>query len=167
MWFNSYLSNRKQYVNYNGTTSSVSNIICGVPQGSILGPLLFIIYVNDIINVSNIFFPILFADDTNVFVSGKNMIETVSNLNSELKKLVQWLNINKLSLNIRKHIVFTHKKQKHLNNNIVINNQIVSRVESTKFLGVIIDSALTWEDHINYIKTKIAKGIGIVMARYL
>ena len=164
LWFNSYLSNRKQYVNYNGTTSSVSNIICGVPQGSILGPLLFIIYVNDIINVSNIFFPILFADDTNVFVSGKNINKTVSNLNSELKKLVQWLNINKLSLNIRKthYIVFTHKKQINLNNNILINNQIVSRVESTKFLGVIIDSALTWKDHINYIKTKIAKGTGII-----
>ena len=85
-------------------------------------------------------------------------------MNSELKKLVQWLNINKLSLNIRKthYIVFTHKKQINLNNNILINNQIVSRVESTKFLGVIIDSALTWKDHINYIKTKIAKGIGII-----
>ena len=71
----------------------------------------------------NIFFPILFADDTNVFVSGNNIIETVSNLNSELKKLVQWLNINKLSLNIRKthYIVFTHKEQINLNNNILIN----------------------------------------------
>ena len=69
-----------------------------------------------------------------------------------------------MSLNIRKthYIVFTHKKQINLNNNILINNQIVSRVESTKFLGVIIDSALTWKDHINYIKTKIAKGIGII-----
>ena len=94
------MKDRKQYVVYNNTLSCNLNISCGVPQGSILGPLLFLIYVNDLANVSTILFPILFADDTNVFVNGKDLDALTVTMNIELEKIVSWLAINKLSLNI-------------------------------------------------------------------
>ena len=92
--------------------SNHQNIQCGIPQGSVLGPLLFSIYINNIVNVSKILFFLLFADDTNVFLSGKNINKMIDSLNIELIKLVEWLHANKLSLNIDKthFIVFTLKK---------------------------------------------------------
>ena len=100
-WFNSYLSNRYQYVNYNNTSSDMKLITCGVPQGSILGSLLFLLYINDIASVSNIF-SILFADDTTLFYSSKSLQELATVINNELRKVIEWLNANRLSLNIDK-----------------------------------------------------------------
>jgi len=88
-WFNSYLTERKPYVCLNEVKSDMLCVNCGVPQGSILGPLLFIIYVNDIVNISNILQMILFADDTNIFVSGPNINELCLSMNTELSKLSQ------------------------------------------------------------------------------
>ena len=99
-WFNSYLSNRYQYVNYNNTSSDIKLITFGVPQGSILGPLLFLLYINDISSVSNILFSILFADDTTLFYSPKNLQELSDVIHNELSKIIEWLNANRLSLNI-------------------------------------------------------------------
>ena len=99
-WFNSYLSNRHQYVNYNNTSSDMKLITCGVPQGSIFGPLLFLLYINDIASVSSILFSILFADDTTLFYSSKNLHELSDVVNNELSKMIEWLNANRLSLNI-------------------------------------------------------------------
>ena len=163
-WIKSYLSERSQYVFYNSTKSDLKPITCGVPQGSILGPLLFLLYVNDIVNVSDKLFPILFADDTNVFLQGKNINEMCNVMNIELKKLVIWLNVNKLSLNIKKthFMIFCKPRVKlNLNTNICINTQEIELVHKTKFLGVIIDDKLLWSDHIQYICTKISKTIGI------
>ena len=102
-WITNYLSDRKQYVVYNNTKSDEKHITCGVPQGSILGPILFLLYINDICNVSDILFPILFADDnTNIFLNGKHIDELVKCMNCELNKVVIWLAANKLSLNIKK-----------------------------------------------------------------
>ena len=80
-WFESYLADRSQYVLFNGKTSDTRNVNCGVPQGSILGPLLFILYINDFSNVSDILFYVLFADDTNVFLNGKD-IKIILNYNA-------------------------------------------------------------------------------------
>ena len=102
-WFKSYLSDREQYVVYNETCSSYKTISCGVPQGSILGPLLFLLYINDLANVSNVIFSLLFADDSNMFVSGKNPDELVNIMNAEMTKIVNWLRTNKLSLNLKKN----------------------------------------------------------------
>ena len=110
-WFESYLENRKQYITYETTKfTTFENMTCGVPQGSILGPLLFLLYINDLPNVSNILDPILFADDTNLFYSHHNIKEFFTTVNKELQKLGDWFTSNKLSLNIKKtKYTFFHK----------------------------------------------------------
>ena len=101
--FKSYLHNRKQFVTYgNNKQSNLLSISCGVPQGSILGPLLFLLYVNDLRNATNILQTIMFADDTNLFCSHKTIKELFKIMNHELIKIQQWFNANKLSLNIKK-----------------------------------------------------------------
>ena len=101
-WFDSYLSNRSQCVCLGSVYSNFSGIKCGVPQGSILGPLLFIIYINDIVNSSTLLTFIMFADDTNLFASNKNLDILIKENNIEVDKVSLWLKINKLSLNIKK-----------------------------------------------------------------
>ena len=101
-WLKSYLSGRSQYVSYCNHDSSSMSVKCGVPQRSILGPLLFLLYVNDIYNVSSVLFTLLFADDTNVFVHGKNIVNLVRTMNEELCKLSDWMDVNKSSLNVEK-----------------------------------------------------------------
>ena len=95
----SYLYNRSQYVSYNTQNSSTKSIQWGVPQGLILGPLFFIIYINDFSNVSQKIFSILFADDTNIFIQGNNLPQLIHDLQTELSTLVDWLNTNKLTIN--------------------------------------------------------------------
>ena len=163
-WFASYLCDRKQFVSFNNISSSLKSISCGVPQGSILGPLLFLLYINDINNVSKVLFSILFADDTNVFVSGKNISELVIVLNRELSKLVTWLQVNKLSLNVKKthYMVFSPPKVNQDISPVNMNGEKINRVSSTRFLGVVIDDKLRWNEHILFVKQKVSKSLGII-----
>ena len=101
-WIKSYLSNRAQYVTYNGVNSNSVKITYGGPPGSILGPLLFLLYVNDIANVSKIVNPILYADDTNIFLDGDDVNSIVECMNVELAKFMNWMNVSKLSVNVQK-----------------------------------------------------------------
>ena len=173
MWFESYLTNRSQYVTFDGCHSSTQNINCGVPQGSILGPLLFIIYMNDICNVSDLLFKVLYADDTSVLLSGKNLANLLSSMNHELQALSIWLKANKLSLNAKKtyFIIFHRARIKLPDISIVVHmdNCILSRTNCLKYLGVMLDNKMSWIEHITYVKNKVSKGIGIIYKarRYL
>ena len=121
-WFKSYLNNRRQYVSYNQADSKYMTITCGFPQGSILGPLLFILYINDIENVSDILNPILFADDTSLFHAHTCFNTLIEEVNIEIQKISTWFHTNKLSLNTKKSnfIIFTPKGKKYNINSALI-----------------------------------------------
>jgi hypothetical protein len=164
-WIKSYLDKRTQYVSYNDASSTKKTINCGVPQGSILGPLLFLIYINDLANVTSNLFMFMFADDTNVFLSGKNLNDLETIMNNELKLLYEWLCSNRLSLNVSKthFMVFSPTRKKPVQiPSLKIENSEITRVMHTKFLGVILDDKLSWNQHVSYIKGKISKSLGIM-----
>ena len=163
-WFESYLSNRRQYVTYNDVKSSIKDVSCGVPQGSILGPLLFLIYINDLYTVCCKSSPILFADDTNLFYRGKDVNVMAQEINIELSQISLWLKTNKLSLNIKKtHFMLFHRKKIDAVIKIQIDNEEIDRVYKTKFLGVIIDHKITWKEHVTYVSGKMSRSIGILI----
>lgn len=170
-WFSSYLKNRSQTTLVGNCISNKETTLCGVPQGSVLGPLLFLIYINDICQSSEIFNFFLFADDTNLLYANKDlkMLETV--VNAELRKVCEWLAVNKLTLNISKsNFIIFRPYQKALNFQPVIklfDNDTKHYItleckEYVKYLGIIIDYNLNWKHHINYITLKISKTVGII-----
>ena len=164
-WFVSYLANRSQYVKIDDTSSASLNVSCGVPQGSILGPLLFIIYDNDINNASNIAMFNLFADDTKLFFKHHDLNTLFKNINVELSEIAVWFKISKLSLIIMKtnYILFHggNKKVHNLGLEIMIDNVKINQVDHTKFLDIIINSRLNWNDHIKTVFSKVSKSTAI------
>ena len=165
-WFKSYLADRQQYVSIENKNSLPKSINVGVPQGSVLGPLLFLIYVNDLCCVSDILNPITFADDTNLFLTGTDIHEMTESFNHELNKVYEWFLVNKLTINLEKtnFMVFRpHTVKIDINSvNITLNNQRIKGVQSTKFLGVTIDEHLSWKYHVNDIACKISKVVGVL-----
>ena len=161
-WIKNYLKGRHQFVVYD-KTSSVTNTI---PQGSILGPLPFLLYINDLPKCSSSLDFILFADDTNIICSNDpDTLETV--LNKDLHIISNWFKLNKLSLNVAKtnYMIFKNKysptTSKHRVNISIDNNQL-SQVKTTKFLGVLIDDNLSWKTHTTHVCNIISKYNGII-----
>ena len=162
----SYLANRSQYVEHNGIKSDYSPISTGVPQGSILGPLLFIIYLSDIPLCSKIFKFIIYADDTTLF---SNLSEFKKEnrdemLNAELSKINMWFQLNKLSLNTTKSkfMVFRKPQKKIKIPVIKINQKELEYVETFNFLGVNLDTNISWKSHLSKVSNKIVRMIGIM-----
>jgi len=160
-WFKSYLDQRRQYVNFGGVCSKLQSVEYGVPQGSVLGPLLFIIYSNDIPHSITYSKSILFADDTTVYITGSNLEIMYQHVNYDLKSLNDWFRANKLSVNPlkTKYIHFSrHSVAIDINIQLKIDSVPLERVNTTKFLGIYIDEHLTWESHIKYCMKKISSG---------
>ena len=158
-WFTSYLNNRSQQVNLNGHISNPKLVTCGVPQGSILGPLLFLIYINDMhtaIKNSTVYH---FADDTNLLYSHKNPKTIKKIMNNDLRLLYEWLCANRLSLNVGKtEFMIFRPPRKSLPDRIVLTLNRTKLYESSriKYLGLILDSRLTWKEHINELSKKLS-----------
>jgi len=164
-WLKSYITNRQQYAYVNGKESKLQHITCGVPQGSVLGPLLFLIYSNDIGNCTDSMIR-LFADDTNGFVNSHDYPSLKKAIISTLKEIFTWCSDNKLSINMDKtcYSIFHKPNQKipKLLNNIKINGNIIKREESTKYLGILLDETLSYKNHINDLTTKLVNSFKIV-----
>ena len=162
--FASYLANRQQYTIINNCSSNLKRVIFGVPQGSILGPLLFCIYVNDLCFLFNST-PQLYADDTAILLQHKNIIDLEKNTNSMLESIFNWMNANLLTVNPDKStsIPISHNsKKKNFSINVTYNNVPIENVSSSKYLGLILDQNLTFAEQIKIIETKASRAIGII-----
>ena len=151
-WFKSYLSDRHQCVSINGYESGLAAINSGVPQGSVLRPLLLLLYINDLNQAIKFFKVYHFADDTNLLCLSNSIKKLNKLVNADLKYLVYWLNANKISLNAKKtEMVIFKSKQKKLEDELKIKlcGKRLYPTESVKYLGVKIDTNLTWQHHVN------------------
>ena len=166
----SYFTGRKQYCHFRSTDSAMLNIHKGVPQGSILGPLLFILYINDFIYSTHKFDFLMYADDTTLFstydkfesIDDKNIETIENNIKKELSPIVTWLNCNKLLTTKTKMTIFHTPHREVTYPRIKINNSSVEVVDEFKFLGIFIDKHLKWSTHTEFIANKISKYTGVI-----
>lgn len=166
-WFESYLDSRKQVVKYGETVSSEQLTTYGVPQGTVLGPNLFILYINDIVHHikdSNIQ---LFADDTILYVVGSDVQNVINIINIELENVLKWLNMNSLYINVNKtKFMIIKSKLSRLDTenhvDVLINNIRIDQVNEIKYLGVIIDEHLSFSNHAIYVANKVIKKANLI-----
>ena len=167
-WLKSYLSERKKCISYSHVGEMSMCSICCVPQGSILGPLLFLTCINDLHKASSVLKLVMFADDTNLFLSNKDINKLFNDMNVELQKMSIWFKTNKLSLNSNKTkwTLFHSQKKKRLIANdlpiLYINNFEIVKESITKFLGIFTDENLIWKYHTEHVSNKVSKNIGIM-----
>ena len=171
-WFSSYLSDRRQFVEVDGFKSKTEFIRTGVPQGSTLGPLLFIIYMNDINDVSTLLKSILFADDTSLYSTisvfpSRDSRELSLKINNELVKVIDWLRANKLSLNAKKTKLMQFRYSQMNPNSLPkltleMNGVLIEKVETFNFLGITLSETMSWNHHVEKIRVKISKITGVM-----
>ena len=165
-WFESYPFRRSQRGSLAGQLSNAAPVSCGIPQGSNLGPLLFLVYINDLPNCLRLTSPRMFADDTNITFAASTLTDLENGLNSELRTLNVWLISNKLSLNVAKTEFMVIGSNQRLNSfsdnqvNVEIDAKLITKVKEAKSLGVIIDEHLSWSNHIGDLSKKISSAIG-------
>ena len=164
-WLVSYLSDRREITTIQSSTSQPSTIKCGVLQGSILGPLLFLLYISDLPNCNLVGKTRLYADDTSLTFSSKNMAETQTLLNEDLEKVNTWLQVNKRTLNgtkTKNMLIGTHHKIASIirEPSIVVNDEPIERVQKYNCLGITLDETLSWDQHIEEISLKVSRGLG-------
>ena len=164
-WVKSYLNNRMQFVSIDGKNSMTKTLTYGVPQGSILGPLFFIVYINDIPEIHAFAKFILYADDANIILTANSLAEIISQFITLSSALKAWVASNGLALNLKKtnYMIFTN--QRRINGidsfDLKICNRSIERKSVARFLGVLIDEKLKWSHHISAIKSKMARYVGI------
>ena len=166
-WFKSYLSNRKQQVQINEIFSTnIHTITKGVPQGLILGHLLFLLYVNDFPKCLNHSSAIMFADDTSVFISNSNLTTMYQRANEDLNSIYNWLGANKLSINFTKtkYVLFRtlHSKPPPSNWSLSVHRKKIERVSEINFLGITYNENLSWKKHMLKIFSKILSSNGAI-----
>ena len=151
--FKSYLTNRMQYTSVNNYTSKLQHLNCGVPQGSVLGPLLFLLYINDIAKCCNAGLFRVFADDTGIFCQGNDIDALIDIARDIMTKIEEWFSCNKLTLNVDKtcFIIFKSTRWRNVNipDRINFNNKSINRVSCIKYLGLYLDELLNWNNHVN------------------
>lgn len=181
-WFKNYLYQREQFVEINGSYSNNKPINRGVPQGSILGPILFLIYINDLPNVTELL-TLLFADDSSFLISGKTLSEVIAKLNMELKKICDWFRTNEMSLHPdkTKFMIFNKREDSidwnetrvvlNFNNGDENDLNLITKLEyvnsksdepAIKFLGIFIDPQLTFRYHIQHIQRKVSSSLYVI-----
>lgn len=166
-WFKSYLTNRTQRCSVNGCLSDFTTLKCGVPQGTILGPLLFLIYINDLPNCLSFSVPRMYADDTHITYAGSDLHLIQSSISHDLEKLSKWLVSNKLTLNATKTefmLIGSRQRLSTLSDTLElsIDNVPIEKVSSVKSLGIYVDENLTWYLHVDKLCKKIASAIGAI-----
>ena len=165
MLLKDYLTDRLQFTACNNTCSTCKQVLCGVPQGSTLGPLLFILYINDLPDHTN-FNVRMFADDTVLFTKSKKLHELESIVASELHKISEWTKFNKLSLNLNKTtymIIYNSKnKNKEKSFKIRLCENDIKQSHTIKYLGLNLQSNLKSNDHLNYVYKKVSQEAGII-----
>ena len=147
----SYLDQRYQLTKINNVYSKKQNVTMGVSQGSILGPLLFILYINDLPNVSDLVKFFIFADDTAVMIKACNQEELQSKIDSLVPIITEWFQANRLSLNASKSNYQVFSKSKVSELNMILQNTKVERKTTVKYLGMYVDENLKWHNHIAYV----------------
>ncbi len=155
-WFRNYLDNRQQVTRYNKSVSSLSDINCGVPQGSILGPLLFILYINDLPNTVFSCEIGLYADDTVLYTSGKSVTEVADKLQDDMNRVYLWMCANRLSLNVgkTKSMLFATRYFKGcVDLSITVAGEVLEQMNVFKYLGFLLDNRLTFNDHIEHLNS--------------
>ena len=165
-WFTSYLSDRKQFVQVNKINSELASVNMGVPQGTVLGPILYLIYTNDLDTVCDKAFTISYADDTSFGCHAKTADELQLKMNVSLSQISTWFKTNRLIINASKSsyiVIGTNQAVANISNlNILLNNQPLTRCSNTKLLGVYVDEQLNFQKHIQYLNNKISSKIGIL-----
>jgi Reverse transcriptase (RNA-dependent DNA polymerase)/Endonuclease-reverse transcriptase len=159
-----FLSNRYQYVTYNNCSSTPQLITTGIPQGSVLGPLLFLLYINDLKAALKQDSPILFADDSSLIYADISLKALAETVNSELLSLTYWMDANKLSLNVKKtnYLLFQNHLENPTNLPIQLYKENIQQVLNMKILGVYIDNKLNWKPHLNQLDRKLSSTLFVL-----